>query len=136
MGISGSKLYNCALSVYHVSVIKFGVQEKTFKKKIDFGVTSSPMSLPWESQSFYKLEGTLTLWMVSHSMISYYFEPVLIRSDSNTFRHAFPPEDANCWLSAVPKECLHDPDVDCTRGEKNALVYRKNGLMYVCSHDR
>ena len=54
---------------------------KTFKKKIDFGVTSSPMSLPREAQSFYKFEDAfISLWMVSHLMISYYFEPVFILS--------------------------------------------------------
>ena len=34
-------------------------------------------------------------------------------------------EDVNCWISATPIECLSDPDIECDRGGKEALVYRK-----------
>ena len=35
LGLTGSVLYNCSLSVYFVSVIKFGMNERDFKRKIE-----------------------------------------------------------------------------------------------------
>lgn len=34
-------------------------------------------------------------------------------------------EDVECWISATPIECLSDPDIECDRGGKEALLYRQ-----------
>ena len=73
------KTDNHKMTLYRIAT--YGKNIFLSKKKIDFGVTSSPMSLPREAQSFYKFEDAfISLWMVSHLMISYYFEPVFILS--------------------------------------------------------
>lgn len=35
MGSTGSILYNASLSVYYVSVIKFNMKEKAFRRKVE-----------------------------------------------------------------------------------------------------
>ena len=55
------------------------------------------------------------------------------RSSSNScfLRFNASLEDVGCWISATPIECLIDPDIDCDRGGKEALVYRKWLGVYV-----
>ena len=57
MGIAGSGFYNCALSVYFVSVIKFGMQEKAFKKKIEFWCHFIPNAFAMGSSIFLQVKG-------------------------------------------------------------------------------
>ena len=57
MGIAGSRFYNCALSVYFVSVIKFGMQEKAFKKKIEFWCHFIPNVFAMGSAIFLQVKG-------------------------------------------------------------------------------
>ena len=57
MGIAGSRFYNCALSVYFVSVIKFGMQEKAFKKKIEFWCHFIPNAFAMGTSIFLQAGG-------------------------------------------------------------------------------
>jgi len=57
MGASGSVLYNCSLSVYYVSVIKFGMREKAFMKKIEFWCHFIPNAFAICSSIFLQVGG-------------------------------------------------------------------------------
>ena len=57
MGIVGSCLYNTSLSVYYVSVIKFGVKDKDFKRKIEFWCHFIPNAFAICSSIFLQVGG-------------------------------------------------------------------------------
>ena len=57
MGVTGSMLYNCSLSVYFVSVIKFGVKDKAFQRKIEFWCHFIPNAFALSSSIFLQVGG-------------------------------------------------------------------------------
>ena len=57
MGMTGSVLYNCSLSVYYVSVIKFGVKDKEFKRKMEFLCHFVPNVFAISSSIFLQVGG-------------------------------------------------------------------------------
>jgi len=52
IGMAGALLYNCSLSIYYVSVIKFNMTEPTFTKKVEFWCHFIPNAFAWGSGIF------------------------------------------------------------------------------------
>jgi hypothetical protein len=57
MGATGSALYNGSLSVYFVAVIKFGMKDKTFKRKLEFWCHFIPSAYAIGSSIFLQAGG-------------------------------------------------------------------------------
>jgi len=57
MGATGSVLYNGSLSVYFVSVIKFGMKDKAFKRKLEFWCHFIPIAYAIGSSIFLQAGG-------------------------------------------------------------------------------
>ena len=94
VGQVGSVLYNCVLSVYYVSVIKFSMSDSAFKAKIE---------------------------LFSHFLINAY---AICGACFLLSREYFNPAKNFCWISAVPSECINDHDQECIRGDDKAYKYR------------
>ena len=72
MGIVGSSLYNVSLSVYYVSVIKFGVKDKDFRRKIEFWCHFIPNAFAICSSIFLQVGGYFNS-MGGESFDNYFF---------------------------------------------------------------
>lgn len=94
LGNVGSALYNCALSVYYVSVIKFSMSDNAFKRKIE----------PF----LHTLINAYTIFGACFLLSGEYFNSI----------------GNMCWISAVPPSCINDPDEECIRGDEKAYKYR------------
>lgn len=57
IGTTGSMLYNASLSIYFVSVAKFGITENAFKKKIEFWCHFVPIAFALCSSIFLEVGG-------------------------------------------------------------------------------
>ena len=102
IGQLGSVLYNCALSIYYVSVIKFSMSENDFKKKVE---------------------------PICHLLINGYAIAgacFLLATD------AFNAMGTHCWINAVPPSCVNDSSQECLRGNKMAYSYRWLLFGYAC----
>ena len=100
LGSVGSIHYNCALSVYYLCVIKFSMSEDTFKRKIE------PI--------FHIIANVYAIAGASYLLAGQHF---------NRLAHV-------CWISAVPPNCINDPEVECIRGDDMVYKYRYWFLGY------
>jgi len=100
-GFIGSILYNCALSIYYVSVIRFEISEDDFHKKIErylhvlCNVTPLALSIFLLQQKYFNSDRVV------------------------------------CWIGAYPAECVDDTGVECIRGGTNVHMLRKYCLGYI-----
>ena len=128
MGAAGSSLYNGSLSVYFVAVIKFGMKDKTFKKKLEFWCHFIPSAYAIGSSIFLQAGGYFNsmggeYYIIDNRLLTmiccnWQFTNSSVVDIANLFA------DTMCWISAVPIECLSDSDIECSRGGKDALIYR------------
>lgn len=128
MGAAGSSLYNGSLSVYFVAVIKFGMKDKTFKKKLEFWCHFIPSAYAIGSSIFLQAGGYFNsmggeYYIIDNRLLTmiccnWQFTNSSVVDIANLFA------DIMCWISAVPIECLSDSDIECSRGGKDALIYR------------
>ena len=98
VGFAGSAFYTLSLSIYYVAIIKFNKKEKDISNKL--------------------LEYILHIIPNGFAIISCMFLAV---------KRQYGPVPANhgCWIAIHPRNCLHDPDVECERGGPMIFEYAK-----------
>ncbi len=94
IGMVGSALYNCNLSIYYLCVIRFSMSESTFCTKVE------PLC--------HLITNLFALASATYLLVEEYF---------NSVGNA-------CWIGAYPTDCLNDPEVECLRGNENAYHLR------------
>ena len=93
IGTVGSIWYSCALSLYYMCAIKFSINDNEFKRKFEPICHAIP--------NLYGIAGAIFLLYGDH-----------FNSINNM-----------CYISAVPKECIVYPDVECVRGSDRVYFY-------------
>ena len=131
MGACGSSLYNASLSVYFVLVIKFDMKEKAFKRKAEFWCHFIPNAYAICSSIFLQVGGYFNSMGGESSRVRFsdlfqlFHHSKCTKSRIATHKLVHYFLDIMCWISAAPVECLSDSDIECSRGGKEALFYRK-----------
>ncbi|GFH57114.1 hypothetical protein CTEN210_13590 [Chaetoceros tenuissimus] len=95
VGYLGSILYNVSLAMYYLCTIRFSLSERTFRERIE---------------PFCHL-----ISIVSSLAIAIFL--LAKKSFNLDGRERF------CYISATPKECLYNDDIQCERGSKMSLSY-------------
>lgn len=90
---SAMPLYMCSLCVHYLCFVRRKVTQKTFIEKIEPLLHIIPNAWCFSVAAFLAAKKCIN------------------------------QADTVCWIAPLPYDCIHNPDVDCIRGEKS-FVYR------------
>mmetsp|Transcript_24572 Transcript_24572/g.25004 ORF Transcript_24572/g.25004 Transcript_24572/m.25004 type:complete len:401 (-) Transcript_24572:219-1421(-) len=93
MGNSGGPMYSLSLAIFYLCLIKFQIKEESFVTKIEPFLHAVP--------NLFCVSTSVYLWGSVNAN----------------------PAGFGCWIAPYPQNCIHNPDVECIRGE-NAVRFR------------
>jgi len=93
LGSIAEPLYNCSLQLYYLCMIKYKIKNKDIQRKIEPFLLCVPI--------LYGMTGAIV----------------------SLFTESINASGSWCYIDTYPPKCLHDVDVECTRG-KDAYLLR------------
>mmetsp|Transcript_25666 Transcript_25666/g.38407 ORF Transcript_25666/g.38407 Transcript_25666/m.38407 type:complete len:532 (-) Transcript_25666:2253-3848(-) len=87
LGTTGSPMYSLSLAIFYLSVIKFNVRDRRFRKDIEPYLHFAPNLFAWFSAIYVASTGYIN------------------------------SAGAGCWIAPYPTGCTHNKNIECIRGE-------------------